>query len=301
MSTPPLDLALATRAHRRRRRTIFLLLLVGIALTLSEGARRRPANPTRPLELRGETPLESRQGSVLRVASFNIHSARGTDRRRDIVRTAAVFPGKFDLVGLNEVQGTFDAAFGPDQAQQLGDLLGMRSSFIATESRWWHDHFGNGLLSRHPVRHLQRIPLAGLRDKAFRTAVLAQVLWHETQVQLLIAHVDSQSDRSRQLDAVLALFLGLQPPAVLMGDLNTSREDPALQRLLTRPDVVGSTSETLRDGRGRAPIDWILARGFRCRTCEVLDTDASDHPAVVADLELLPTRAETDETALERP
>jgi len=286
MTTPALENLARTRARRRQQRTVVLLTLVCIAVTLAEGSRRRPADPTRPIVLRGEMPFAPQQTPPLRVATFNIHSGRGTDRRLDLQRTAAVFPFPPDLVGLNEVRGTFHRRLGPDQAQELGTRLGMKSAFIPTEVRWWHDHFGNALLTRHPVTSLQRIPLAGTRDKAFRTALLARVPWQDSTIQVLAVHVDSQDDRARQLDAVVALFLGLEPPAILMGDLNSNRDDPVLQRLVARPDVVETLDKSVRDGRGRQPIDWILARGLHCRTAKLVDTDASDHPAVVAEFDV---------------
>lgn len=163
----------------------------------------------------------------------------------------------------------------------------MQSAFVPTERRWWHDHFGNAVLTRLPITQIHRLPLAGLRGKAFRTATLVQFEFQNRSVQLLSVHVDSQSDRERQLQAVLALFTGLQAPAILMGDLNSDREDPQLKSLLARPDVVDPLKDAPGGGnRGRLPIDWILARGFRCRSGQFMDNEASDHPAAIAELEL---------------
>lgn len=239
-----------------------------------------------PIVLRGDTYEGTEPKDVLRVATFNIHSGRGRDRRCDLDRTAAVLKSAPDLLGLNEVRGTWHELIGLDQAAELANRLGMHSAFVPTERRWWHDHFGNAILTQIPITQIHRLPLAGRRGKAFRTATLVQFEFQGRQVQLLSAHVDSQTDRESQLQAVLALFTGLQAPAILMGDLNSDREDPQLKALLARPDVVDAIHEESRDVRGRLPIDWILARGFRCRSGQLVENEASDHPLAIAELEL---------------
>jgi endonuclease/exonuclease/phosphatase family metal-dependent hydrolase len=233
----------------------------------------------------GDTPLSS-PSTVLSVATFNIHSGRGRDRKLDIGRTRAIFKSTPDIIGLNEVRGTWsEAALGPNQATQLGNLLAMRYAFVPTERRWWHDHFGNALLSRLPIRDIHRLPLPGTRGKAFRNAILAQFEFQQKTVQLLSVHVDSQSDRELQLRTVLSLFQGLQPPAILIGDLNSTPEDPQLMQFLAQPDVIDALNG-VEFSAGSRRIDWILARGFRCRSSELVDNDASDHPLAIAELEL---------------
>ncbi|MFO1040385.1 MAG: endonuclease/exonuclease/phosphatase family protein [Planctomycetaceae bacterium] len=257
-----------------------------LAAVIWNGSRTVPADPCQPIVLRGEVPLAESTSDVLRVATFNIHSGRGRDRQYDLARTATVFPTPPDLLGLNEVRGTWHESRARDQGAELGIKWGMQSAFVPTERRWWHDHFGNAVLTRVPIHQIHRLPLAGLRGKAFRTATLVQFEFHGRPVQLLSVHVDSQTDRERQLHAVLSLFTGLQPPVILIGDLNSDREDPQLKSLLARPDVVNPLKDAPADSRGRLPIDWILARGFRSRSGQLIENDASDHPAAIAELEL---------------
>lgn len=255
-------------------------MAIAICTVVADGSRRTPADATKPIEIRGSVTADI-ESNRLRVATFNVHSGKGKDRRTDLPRVAKVFDLAPDIAGLNEVRGTIDDRLYPDQAAELGKLLSMDSVFLPTERRWWHDHFGNALLTRIPIGQIHRIPLEGTRGKAFRFATLAQFEFQQRTVQLLTAHVDSQSDREHQLRAIISLFNGLQPPVILMGDLNSSPEDPQMRQLLEQPDV----SDALQDIKGHR-IDWILTRGFRVFSGRMIENDASDHPAVVAELEL---------------
>lgn len=271
------------RLRRRIRWLVPIALVIGIVV--ADGSRTTPADATRPIIFRGDSPFVAPESSVLRVATFNIHSGRGRDRKLDLARTASVFPGATDIAGLNEVRGSGDASLGPDQAATLGSLLHMRSAFAATERRWWHDHFGNAIVARIPIQHVHRFPLPGTRGKAFRNAILIQFEFRGQAVQMLSAHVDSQSDRELQLRAVLSLFQGLRSPAILIGDLNSNPDDPQIKELLAQPDVVDALAEATSKTT-RPHIDWILVRGFQCRSGQLIENDASDHPLAIADLEL---------------
>jgi endonuclease/exonuclease/phosphatase (EEP) superfamily protein YafD len=83
----------------------------------------------------------------------------------------------------------------------------------------------------------------------------------------------------------LGLFLALDEPAVLVGDLNTGRGDPAIQAVLAAPGVVDPVGgERLPDQSER--IDWILVRGLRGVDAGIRDSGASDHPLIWAELEV---------------
>jgi endonuclease/exonuclease/phosphatase family metal-dependent hydrolase len=285
--TPPETQTVTPTSRCRCRRFVIGFLVVLIGALVADGSRCVPADATTALVIHESTKIKPPDASILRLATFNIHSGKGTDRRVDLERTARVL-GSPDVVGLNEVRGSFWSDPRLNQASQLGGLLHMNAVFLPTERRWWHDHFGNGLLTKLPVGEIHRIPLIGTRGKAFRAATLTSFEFQQKEIQLLTVHVDSQTDRERQLRAVISLFQGLQSPAILMGDLNTTSDNEALKRLLALPDVVDVLADQPPDTRGRQHIDWILARGFRCRSGRLIENDASDHPAVTAELELLP-------------
>lgn len=94
---------------------------------------------------------ESRKTHTIRVATYNIHRARGLDGRTRLERIAAVLATvDADIVALQEVVGA--SPLKPGQAAELGAALGM--GWVMAPTRHWRTAlFGNVVLSRLPVRH----------------------------------------------------------------------------------------------------------------------------------------------------
>lgn len=257
-----------------------LALFAGVALW--QASLRQPtgaASGTGSLSVEEATSPASR---VLRAATWNIHGAKGRDRRVDLPRVAAHLGG-FDFVGLNEVRG---AAFlsTHDQAAELGRQLDAESLFLPFERRFGRDDFGNGVINRTGVRAWVRMPLPCTGVKGHGNVTLLNVHHHGRTVHILVTHIDHGADRERQLEFVYELFQGLSEPVILMGDLNTRSDQMPLSQWLKQPGIVdplaacGVASPEKR-------IDWILVRGLHCLAAGVTETDASDHPLVWAELE----------------
>ncbi|MDO8681222.1 MAG: endonuclease/exonuclease/phosphatase family protein [Acidobacteriota bacterium] len=87
----------------------------------------------------------------VRVATYNIHRARGLDGRTRLERIAAVLAGiDADIVALQEVIGA--SPLKPGQAAELGAALGM--GWVMAPTRHMRTAlFGNVVLSRFPIRH----------------------------------------------------------------------------------------------------------------------------------------------------
>ncbi len=272
----------------RRRRFVPSLRLASFGLitglVVAWGSDRQPADVTAPIVWYGQSPYVEPSDDVLRIASFNIHSGKGADNRLDLTRTCRALQD-VDFAGLFEVRARAWNLF-PSQAGCLADQLQMRTVFLPTERRWWHDHFGNALLTARPVAGIQRIPLIGTRGKAFRQAVLVDIPLQGETVHIVMVHLDSERDREQQLAAVIRLFLSLEAPAVLMGDLNTRQNDSQLAALLSQPGVASAIHAQLEKYAPTNNIDWIITRGLECVSAAYDATDASDHPIVKAELRL---------------
>lgn len=282
----------ATLTPRRIRR--LAIAAACLALATWAASWRMPTGPATGTGLNsaqgGATSsagVASRAPGRVRLGTFNIHGGKDRYNTRDLDRTAASLHN-LELVGLNEVHGAYfwERA---DQAQILGETLGMDWLFAPAERRWGHYDFGNGLLCRLPVTGWQRIPLPRRHGRSFRNVLLVNVDIGGSPLRVLIVHVDRSDDRERreQLRSVGDLFLSLAEPAVLMGDMNTTSDEPGIARLLAAPGV----HDPLLDATGESParIDWLLTRGLRTVDAGVVDEGASDHPHIWAEVELGPS------------
>lgn len=262
-----------------------LLALALAVLILAHGADRTPADPSCPIALSGRTTDFPPEQRTLRIASFNIHSGKGGDGRYDLGRMHTVLDEQLDFAGLYEVRAT-PWSSRPNQAAELGERLQLASAFVPAERQWWHDHFGNAVLTRRRVAGLSRWPLPGTRGKAFRNAVLVHLPVGGKTVKLVVTHIDREQDRDAQLSLVIQHFLALEPPAILMGDLNTPENHPQLLALRERPDVHSALHESMPNGPPAETIDWLFHRGLMTVSAQVVAVTASDHPVLFAELAL---------------
>ena len=158
---------------------------------------------------------------TIRVASYNIRKAIGTDRRRMPERVLEVL-GQVDadIIALQEA----DRRFGVRSAAIPPLLMDNQSGYrpvplnVQTDSMGWH---GNAILVRkeaevgsHDVLHLPYLEPRG--------ATMAEVTLNGASVRVFGMHLDlSGLWRRRQAAAVIhAAAQGEAMPTVLMGDLN---------------------------------------------------------------------------------
>jgi len=289
--------ALAATASRRRqpgrwRRVARILFLASLltALVYWQGSTKHPtgaASGARLNQISGTAAADSEPDAsqrAIRIASFNIHGGRGPDGRLDLARTAEQLAG-FDLVGLNEVRGTRWRTK-VDQAEQLGEQLDLAWLFAPTERRWGRDDFGNGLLAWRADVLWQRMPLPKPSSHTNRNFVWARLPVGDVTVNVLVTHLErgDTAERHLQLQSLGQLFLSLAGPAILMGDLNSTADDPQLRQLLAAPGVRDALSE--RGLVSPQRIDWILVRGLSVVNAGLIDRGASDHPLAWAELEV---------------
>jgi endonuclease/exonuclease/phosphatase family metal-dependent hydrolase len=275
-----------TAPRRSTKRFGLLALATAIALVWA-GYRRTPCGSEAgtafqyvpsPETLAAEKP-------TFRVGTFNIHGGQGRDGRLDLERTAGCLAG-LDFAGLNEV---YEGHFWEEAGQ--AEILGRRSQsawlFAPAEHRWGHDHFGNAALTSLAVRSWQRIPLPRRYGPSCRNLLLVSLDYRGRTIRAIVTHLDRSDDRdrSRQLQLAAELFLSLAEPAMLLGDMNTTADEPPLKRLLASPGVGDPVAEILGEKTPRR-IDWILTRGLETVDAGLIDAGASDHPCVWAELRL---------------
>lgn len=163
-----------------------------------------------------------RDKMTIKVASYNIHKAVGTDRRRNPGRIIDVLNEMdADVIALQEADRRFgnrEAAIPPLLLEQNSDYLAIPLD-VQTDSIGWH---GNAILVRkgsevlaHDILHIPCIEPRG--------AVTASVVINGARVNLVGMHLDlSGLWRGRQAAAIIKIAdtLTASGPTVLLGDLN---------------------------------------------------------------------------------
>ena len=219
----------------------------------------------------------------LRLAAFNIHSGRGLDDRFDLDRTAAVLKG-CDLISIHEARGA--GPWWSNSVDVLAGKLKMSGLFSPVEIWWWHPWFGNGILTDTRITHWERTPLPTTPGMAYRDVVTLQVPFGSGTLNVLMVHMAKKSDHARAFAVAADMFRKLPEPAIMMGDMNTRADDPAMQALLHSGDVQDPVGQSVK--RPPECVDFILTRGVAWHHAGLVTNDASDHPMVWADIEAIP-------------
>ncbi|MCF1710850.1 endonuclease/exonuclease/phosphatase family protein [Tabrizicola sp. J26] len=159
----------------------------------------------------------------IRIASYNIHKAVGTDRKRDPARIVRVISEiDADVIALQEADMRFGDRTGLLNLPALEELTGLVPLPIERH-RSSHGFHGNLILARNTeaeiVHHLH---LPGLEPRGALIADIA-VAGHSLRVVATHLGLLAQS-RLIQARAILERIHGLDHrPTVLMGDLNEWR------------------------------------------------------------------------------
>lgn len=263
---------------------IFIALLLFIWLC---GYTRQPTGPASGEGAEGTLPQLPADKTVFRVATFNMHSGVGEDDVYNLSRTIEQVRDT-DLCALQEVRGHYFGA-SKNQAQSLGQATQHAWLYAPTEYQYWHDEFGNGLLTRLPVETWVRIPLPiEPVHSGRRNCVIARVNFGGRIIPVLFAHIDRDKDQTNQLKFVGRLFESLQSPSLLLADLNAESKNPQVQAILAQPGVHDCIADSNADAQAHDRIDWIISRGFRTIKGGHTQNGASDHPIYWADVELSP-------------
>ena len=253
---------------------------------------------------------DSHPDMTVRVMSYNIHSGIGMDGRYDADRIADVIRSAgADIVGLQEA----DVHWGErsrydDTPRRLADRLGMHLFFapiytLAPEDGKAHERqFGVALLSKFPIVRAENRRLTRLSTQDAHAApspmpgFLEAVLDVKgTPLTVYVTHLDFRSDpaiRSVQVDEMLDMMARRDGLKLLIGDFNARPDAAELCPLFSA--MRDTWTEVKRDPGFTFPadapdrkIDYILAGPGLCTVSSaIVDSDASDHRPIVAELRL---------------
>lgn len=223
----------------------------------------------------------------LRVLTYNIHHAQGTDGKFDYARIAKIIRDlNPDIVALQEVDRNTNRASGIDQAKRLGELTEMQHVF-GTAMHYSGGQYGEALLSRFPLTDVKSYRLPFRAEQEPRCALAARVQPNNGIPELVFVgtHLchQSQENRTEQAQRINNLFAAGESssPVILAGDLN-ARPDSQPMKLLLKKHWVDAIAPQSR-------IDYVLFRSkdpWKVLEVKIVDDRiASDHRPVLAVLQ----------------
>ncbi len=230
---------------------------------------------------------------MLRLASYNIRKALGTDRRRRPDRIIEVLNEiDADIVALQEADRRFgarEAAIPPHLLEEHSDLKPVPLSPRAA-SLGWH---GNAILVRKgmTVRHCAMLHLPSLEP---RGAVLAEIEAGGKVMRVVGMHLDlSGLWRRRQAHTILTHVEERRAhlPTALMGDLNEWSARSGCLRDFGNHLNFANTGRSFHAHNPIAKLDRIMvSRDVKIRAAGAHATatsrTASDHLPVWAEVEI---------------
>jgi endonuclease/exonuclease/phosphatase family metal-dependent hydrolase len=236
----------------------------------------------------------------VRVLSYNIHHAEGTDGKLELPRIGKIISSvQPDLVALQEIDFKTMRTGGVDQAEELGRLTGLHVA-SGPNIDYQNGQYGTAIPSRWKIVSHKNHPLPNAGGE--QRGVLAAEI--ETgndgpRLSFLGTHLDhrpAEAERLASAKFINELAETLDGPALLAGDLNaipTSETLKLLQQNWTNP----TASHPLPTIPSKVPtrqIDYVLFRpadDWRMIEARVLDEPvASDHRPLLVVLEWRPVK-----------
>ncbi|HKR16383.1 endonuclease/exonuclease/phosphatase family protein [Rhizorhapis sp.] len=229
---------------------------------------------------------------MIKVASYNMRKAIGTDRRRNPERILEVLREiDADVVALQEA----DRRFGPRSAAIPLHLLDLHSGYkpvpldVHIESMGWH---GNAILVRKSVEIL-RHEILHIPYLEPRGAVMAELELGGHRLRTFGMHLDlSGLWRRKQAAAVISYALNPHEamPTILMGDLNEWSAKGGCLRDFAHHFRFADCGKSFHTRRPVARLDRIMhCGGWMVNASGVHDSPAarkaSDHLPIWAVLE----------------
>jgi endonuclease/exonuclease/phosphatase family metal-dependent hydrolase len=232
---------------------------------------------------------------MIRLASYNIHSAIGRDRRYSPRRIRDVLLEiDADVYALQEVES--DAA-GLDFLQWLAAQTGMKAVAGPTILREY-GHYGNALLARCPISEVGFVDLTWSRREP-RGAIAADLACEGACLRVVATHLGLRPAERRELIRKLLRLFNDNPRerSVLAGDLNEWFLWGRPLRRLRAHFAPSPSLKTFPSGMPFFALDRIYATpAWMVKDLRVHATDlarqASDHLPLVATLQIHQEAAE---------
>ena len=136
---------------------------------------------------------------VLRVMTYNIHHGAGPDDRMDLEKIAAVIRREDpDVVLLQEVDRGVERSGRRDLLRELATLTGLEHTAFGKNIDHQGGDYGNGLLSRYPIRREVNSWLERAAPGERRGVLQAIVEVRGREIAVLGTHLDASDAAERE-------------------------------------------------------------------------------------------------------
>jgi endonuclease/exonuclease/phosphatase family metal-dependent hydrolase len=230
----------------------------------------------------------------MRLASFNIKNGVSEDGSCDpdaLVGACKML--RADVLALQEVDRGVPRSGGVDQTAIVAGGCGL-SGLYGSARPLDGGEYGNALLVRGTFDEIEHLPLPVAPGNEARAVVLARVRVDGVALSVAATHLQNRhggppptahdaAEQLEQLRVVLDALGRRSRPRALLGDLNMPPE-VALSVLEAAGYDVADSEPTVVVGAPRFRIDYVAVDGLVVEGSEVLDTDVSDHRALVVEV-----------------
>ena len=258
---------------------LFLLALAGLALPSTT------------------SPAPSSTKKTLRVMTYNIHVGVGMDKKLDLQRIADVINRERpDLVGLQEVDRGVKRTEGRDEIAELARLTRMEYAY-GHNLDYQGGQYGVAILSRFLIQKVDHQKYQNRVEAERRGMFRVEVEIEGRPVSFVTTHLDYQTSDGRLFEAeqLLRMLNGVKDPLIVAGDFNDEPAGNTFKLMLKGFEDAWISSRAKGSGLSYPAdnpvkrIDYIFYRrngGVRAKKAWVVNTLASDHLPVVAELEI---------------
>ena len=234
---------------------------------------------------------------ILSVMTYNIHVGVGMDKKLDLQRIANIIDAaRPDLVGLQEVDRGVKRTEGKDEIAELAEMTGMEYAF-APNLDYQGGKYGVAILSRFPIKKTEHQMFENKREAERRGMLRVEVEVDGKTLNFVTTHLDYQFEDGRlfETEQMLKFLESVKGPVIVVADLNDEPTGSAYKLMRTKFDDAWVKSGEKTDGfsypadKAVKRIDHIFfSRGgrIRAKNALVIETLASDHRPVMADLEI---------------
>jgi len=229
--------------------------------------------------------------------TYNIHVGVGMDKTLDLERIAdVIMKEKPDLVGLQEVDRGVRRTEGKDEIAELAKLTRMDYAF-AHNLDYQGGQYGVAILSRTLIQKVEHQKYENLRESERRGMLRVQIDLGGKPIDFVTTHLDYQFADGRlfETEQLLRFLSRAKHPLIVVGDFNDEPSGDSYQLMMKSFEDAWTSRRSKETGLSYPAdkpvkrIDYIfLGRGdgWRVKKAWIVESLASDHLPVVADLEL---------------